>query len=102
MKRKRHRPPRPKRRPRRRLLEQQSRNEELVFWRNLPARALPLHLAVLAGKAWLRWRDGGLVPFLTGRLRAWGELPRLIDHRRRLRRLGPTADVREWGVETAW
>src|SRR5205823_3453670 len=40
-------------RPRRRLLEQQSRNEELVFWRNLPAaaltRAVPLHLAVLAG-----------------------------------------------------
>lgn len=36
----------------------QSRNEELVFWRNLPAgdlvRALPMHLAVLAGKAWRR------------------------------------------------
>src|SRR5262249_14386546 len=37
--------------PDRRLAEQQSRNEERVFWRNVPARelwrAIPLHLAVL-------------------------------------------------------
>src|SRR5207237_1037429 len=48
--------------PRRRLLERQSCNEERVFWRNLPgralARALPLHAAVLAAKAWRRWREG--------------------------------------------
>src|SRR5262249_59019671 len=41
------------------LLRLQSRNEELVFWRNLPASelagALPAHLAVLAGKALRRW-----------------------------------------------
>src|SRR5262249_61684464 len=52
------------------LLEQQSRNEERVFWRNVPAAslplALPLHLAVLAGKAWRRWREGALTPFLRG------------------------------------
>ena len=90
-------------RPRRQLLEQQSRNEELVFWRNLPARALlralPLHLAVLLGKAWLRWRDGGLLPFVGGRLRALGELPRLVRHRRWLHQLGDTADVGPWSVE---
>ena len=92
-------------RPHRRLLEQQSRNEELVFWRNLPGRALlwalPLHLAVLAGKAWLRWGDGGLLPFVCGRLRVLGELPRLVRHRRRLRALGSAADLRRWGVDIA-
>ncbi len=65
--------------PHRRLLEQQSRNEELVFWRNVPAslmgRALPKHLAVLAGKAWRRWHEGNFLPFLTGRLRAWADVP---------------------------
>jgi GT2 family glycosyltransferase len=38
----------------RRLIERQSRNEERVFWRNLPTRdlwrALPRHAAVLTGK----------------------------------------------------
>jgi GT2 family glycosyltransferase len=88
----------------RRLLEQQSRNEERVFWRNLPgpvlARALPRHLAVLAGKAWLRWRDGGLAPFLWGRLRLLGEVRDLRRHRGRLDQTGPAADVAAWGVET--
>ena len=60
-------------RAQRRLLEQQSRNEERVFWRNLPGpalrRALPRHLGVLAAKAWRRWHEGGLAPFLCGRLR---------------------------------
>src|SRR5207248_9426377 len=55
-----------------RLLEQQARNEERVFWRNLRGsdlvRALPAHLSVLVGKAWRRWRAGDLVPFALGRL----------------------------------
>jgi GT2 family glycosyltransferase len=90
-------------RPRRRLLEQQSRNEELVFWRNLPvpelARALPLHLTVLAAKAWLRWKEGNLMPFLAGRLSVLAELPEVMRQRRRLREFGGDEDVRRWGVE---
>ncbi len=93
-------------RPRGRLLEQQSRNEELVFWRNLPAGvlalALPLHLAVLAGKAWRRWREGELLSFARGRLRALGEAPALLRHRRALRQLGPASAFRDWGVESLW
>lgn len=61
--------------PRGDLLAMQSRNEELVFWRNLPAwlllLALPGHAAVLAGKAMLRLREGQLRPWLRGRLAAW-------------------------------
>jgi GT2 family glycosyltransferase len=90
-------------RPRRRLLEQQSRNEELVFWRNLPAhelaRALPLHLAVLAAKAWRRWDEGRLLPFLTGRLSVLAGVPGIVRHRRRLRELGGDDDLLRWGVE---
>ncbi len=93
-------------RPSRRLLEQQSRNEELVFWRNLPGqfllRALPRHLAVLAGKAWRRWRDGNLVPFLVGRLRVLTEIPALLRHRRRLRSLRVPEDIQAWQVETTF
>jgi GT2 family glycosyltransferase len=74
--------------PDRRLAEQQSRNEERVFWRNIPAhemwRALPLHAVVLAAKAWLRWREGRLVPFVKGRLRAIIEVRSILDHRRRM------------------
>jgi GT2 family glycosyltransferase len=66
--------------PRGQLLEQQSRNEELVFWRNMPAgllwRALPRHLAVLAGKALRRLGEGTFWPFLRGRLRAWARILR--------------------------
>jgi GT2 family glycosyltransferase len=91
------------RQPQRRLVEQQSRNEERVFWRNLPiralARALPRHLAVLAGKAWRRWREGMLVPFLCGRLRLLAEVPALLRHRRQLRMLGHGQDVGKWHVE---
>jgi GT2 family glycosyltransferase len=62
------------------LLALQSRNEELVFWRNLSPAALlgtlPLHLAVLAGKALRRWRAGQLGPFLRGRLAALALLTR--------------------------
>lgn len=58
----------------RRLLEQQSCNEERVFWRNVSGRemwrALPMHAAVLAGKACRRWDEGTLLPWAIGRLRA--------------------------------
>lgn len=71
-------------RPRRRLLEQQSRNEERVFWRNLPRSmlrlALPRHFAVLVAKAWRRWEEGNLAPFLCGRFRATTELLALLRH----------------------
>jgi GT2 family glycosyltransferase len=87
------------------LLALQSRNEELVFWRNLPAgellAALPAHAAVLAGKAVRRWREGRLLPFLAGRLAALGQLPATWRHRRRLRSLGPAASA-AWGVEARW
>lgn len=90
-------------RPRRRLLEQQSCNEERVFWRNLPGpalvRALPRHLAVLAAKAWRRWQEGTLTPFLCGRLRLLGEIRSLLRHRRELRRLGVASDTSSWQVE---
>src|SRR5581483_8831098 len=79
--------------PRLDLLEQQARNEELVFWRNLPAgvlvRALPLHLAVLAAKAWRRWREGNLLPFVRGKLQVLTEIPGLLRHRHFVRSLGP-------------
>jgi GT2 family glycosyltransferase len=61
-------------RPGRRVLEQQSCNEERVFWRNTPGRELPRrlprHAAVLAGKALRRWQEGALLPWLLGRVRA--------------------------------
>ena len=70
-------------RKRRALLEQQSRNEERVFWRNVPDiwRMLPRHAAVLAGKALRRLREGTLVPWAVGRMRAWAEVPALIRQR---------------------
>jgi GT2 family glycosyltransferase len=90
-------------RPRRRLLEQQAQNEERVFWRNLPApalvRALPSHLAVVAAKAWRRWQEGGLAPFLFGRLRTLGDVPQLVRHRRQLDRFTSCADLDRWDVE---
>lgn len=93
-------------RPGRRLLQQQSRNEERVFWRNLPdcvlIRALPLHLAVLAAKAWRRWRRREFVPFVCGRLEVLGELPALLRHRRWLRQLGPGANMNGWEVEQSF
>jgi GT2 family glycosyltransferase len=90
-------------RPSRRLLEQQSRNEERVFWRNLPGRALlralPWHGAVLAAKACRRWQEGQWLPFVLGRLRALGEMPGLIRHRRHLRQRHPSPDTAAWGIE---
>jgi GT2 family glycosyltransferase len=89
--------------PRRPLIEQQSRNEERVFWRNLPWRAmlqaLPRHGAVLAAKAWRRWQEGGLAPFLWGRLRLLAEVPDLIRHRRWLRCLNPSTAMDHWQLE---
>lgn len=89
--------------PARRLAEQQSCNEERVFWRNVPgpalARALPRHLAVLVGKACRRWREGTLAPFVCGRLRVLGEIPDLLRHRRRMRQLGPDSAPATWLVE---
>ncbi len=59
-------------------MAQQSCNEERLFWRHLaPAaswRFIPLHAVLLLGKAWLRWQEDRLRPFLAGRLAAWGEL----------------------------
>jgi GT2 family glycosyltransferase len=90
--------------PRRRLLEQQSRNEERVFWRNLPAaalgRALPWHLLVLAAKACKRWQEGQLMPWLLGRLRVLGEVGALVRHRRRTHTGSRRPDLAAWGVET--
>jgi GT2 family glycosyltransferase len=93
-------------RPGRLLLEQQSRNEERVFWRNIPTaalpRALPRHLAVLLGKALRRWQEGNLTPFVCGRLRLLGELPALVRHRRWLARLGAAGDLRDWEVASRY
>jgi GT2 family glycosyltransferase len=57
---------------RRRLIEQQSCNEERLYWRNTDdvIRTLPRHVAVLAGKALRRWNEGRLLPWTIGRLRA--------------------------------
>lgn len=61
------------RRPTRRTLEMQSRNEERVFWRHVGRRHLPRHLAVLGGKAARRAAEGTLAVWLSGRVRAWVE-----------------------------
>jgi GT2 family glycosyltransferase len=67
-----------RRRPSRRILEQQSCNEERVFWRNrgpgCRSKLLVRHAAVLAGKALRRIEEGTLASWLTGRIRAWGHL----------------------------
>ena len=62
------------RKPSRRVLEQQSCNEERVFWRNVRGMArlrwLPRHAAVLGAKAARRAQEGTLLPWLLGRVRA--------------------------------
>lgn len=70
-------------RKRRALLEQQSRNEERVFWRNVSSlrAALPRHALVLVAKAMRRLREGTLGPWLAGRFRAFRELPGLMGGR---------------------
>ena len=68
------------------LLALQSRNEELLYWRNLPAPALlgwlPAHLAVLAAKALRRTCEGQLLPWLRGKLSVLGWAARIRRHRR--------------------
>ena len=66
-------------RKRRALVEGQSRNEESVYWRNVPdlRRTLPRHAAVLVAKAVRRVREGTLIPWAVGRLRAFAEVPQL-------------------------
>lgn len=87
----------------RRLLERQSCNEERVFWRNLPGpalvQALPRHLAVLAAKAWLRWQEGALAPFVLGRLRVLHEVPALVRHRRAIQAFTRCTDLAGWRLE---
>jgi GT2 family glycosyltransferase len=62
-------------RPTRRLIEQQSCNEERLYWRNRRGwSTLPRHVAVVGAKAARRWSEGRLLPWLTGRARAWLEL----------------------------
>jgi GT2 family glycosyltransferase len=82
-----------------RLLAQQSRNEERVFWRNMPrdllGRAVPLHLGVLLAKAWRRLKAGELLPFLWGRLSVLMEVPSLRRHRRITHQLGHAQTVCE-------
>jgi GT2 family glycosyltransferase len=70
-------------RRRRALLERQSQNEERVYWRNVPGvwRTLPWHVAVLAAKAVRRVREGTLVPWAVGRLRAFAEIPAMMRQR---------------------
>jgi GT2 family glycosyltransferase len=67
------------------LVEKQSCNEERLFWRNVDRaqlwRPVSRHIAVLAGKAIRRWREGHLLPFIMGRLRVMTEL-RLADLQR--------------------
>ena len=91
-------------RPSATMLTQQARNEERVFWRNMPGRALlralPLHVAVLAAKAWRRWREGQLLPFLRGKLSVLGEAAEVLRHRRRLRALGSGRNWAAWGLES--
>jgi len=62
----------------RRLLMQQSRNEEWLFWRNLrPDRRLPdllRHVGVLGAKGLMRMHEGQLFAWLRGRMRAWARL----------------------------
>lgn len=63
------------RRPLRRVIAMQSRNEELVFWRNTPRRDrwrnLPRHLGVLVGKSLRRVSEGTIFPWTVGRIQAW-------------------------------
>jgi GT2 family glycosyltransferase len=88
---------------RRDLVEQQALNEERVFWRNLCGaslrQALPQHLLVLVAKAWKRWQEGRLAPFVCGRLRILGEIGHLRRHRRWLQELGADAAPEDWLVD---
>jgi GT2 family glycosyltransferase len=88
----------------RRLLERQSRNEELVFWRNMPklGPAILRHVAVLAGKALRRWDEGTLAPFLCGRLGLLKEVNEIRRQRRGIAQLGADREPGDWLVESRW
>jgi GT2 family glycosyltransferase len=90
-------------RPKRRLLEQQSRNEERVFWRNLPApvlaRAILPHVFVLLTKGLLRLAEGSFLPFLFGRMSLLREIPELIHYRRQLHARFPVDKIDGWLLE---
>ncbi|MSQ96073.1 MAG: glycosyltransferase [Gemmataceae bacterium] len=87
----------------RRLLQRQSCNEELVFWRNLPSstfrEALPKHLAVLLGKALRRWDEGNLTPWLFGKVQALCDFQAVLRQRREL---GTADHFSDWGVEATY
>ena len=87
----------------RKLIERQSCNEERVFWRNLPAsalrRALPKHIAVLAGKALRRAEEGTLAPWLLGRWRTLWDWRTIHRHRGEL---PPAGDIANWGIDENW
>ncbi len=72
-----------------RLVRLLARNEELVFWVNLPARQLLLglapHLGFLAVRIFRRALAGQLLPYLRGKIEALG-LARWIARRRRVLR----------------
>ncbi|MFO0877166.1 MAG: glycosyltransferase family 2 protein [Gemmataceae bacterium] len=74
--------------PRGDLLAIQSRNEEMVYWRNLRdwelLLTLPGHVAVLTAKAMLRAAEGQWQPWWAGRLAAWREMGQILHHRRRI------------------
>jgi GT2 family glycosyltransferase len=90
----------------RRVLEQQSLNEERIFWRNLPSpvllRAIPRHFVVLAGKLWRRYAEGNLAPFISGRLQMVAEIPEVMKHRRELQKRYPVLDVASWHMESRY
>jgi hypothetical protein len=46
-------------------------------------------LAVVLAKAWRRWREGKLGPFLLGRLALLQEMADIKSHRRRMKTLNP-------------
>jgi GT2 family glycosyltransferase len=77
--------------PEGRLLEQQSRNEERLFWRNIPTALLfglaPVHLAIVLAKAYRRWREGNLNPFLRGRFALLYEIADIKKHRKGMKAL---------------
>lgn len=66
------------RKPGRKLLIQQSRNEEWLFWRNQnhhkSLRHYSRHVCVLAAKGCRRLAEGTFTPWLTGRCIAWANL----------------------------
>lgn len=69
-----------------RLQRMMSRNAELVFWSNLPARKLALavgpHVALLAAQAAWRLARLRFIPFYLGKIDALRELPTLAARRR--------------------